>query len=78
MAVERTAAGARVEEGGVGVVGMDEWKWRSDGVEEFESFLEVAAGAEKANVVEKIDGFRIQGDAGRAEASKKPEKNIHE
>ena len=29
---ERTAAGARSEEGGVGVVGMDEWRWWSDGV----------------------------------------------
>uniref|UniRef100_F6HJI8 Uncharacterized protein n=1 Tax=Vitis vinifera TaxID=29760 RepID=F6HJI8_VITVI len=58
------------------------WKraawWWSDGVEEFESFLEVAAGAEKANVVEKIDGFRIQGHAGRAEASEETRKNIHE
>lgn len=75
---ERTAAGARVEESGVGVVGMDEWRWWGDGVEEFESFLEVVARAEKANVVEKIDGFRIQEDAGRAEASEETRKNIPE
>ena len=43
---ERTAAGASVEESGVGVVGMDERRWWGDGIEEFQSFLEVAERAE--------------------------------
>ena len=32
-------------------------KRHGDGIEEFQSVLEVAARAEKANVVEKIDGI---------------------
>lgn len=49
---ERAAAGALVEESSIGEVGVEEWRRGGDGVEEFESFLEVAARAEKANVIE--------------------------
>ena len=72
---ERTAASASVEESGVGVVGLDERRWWGDGIEQFQSFLELAERAEKANVVEKIDGVGIQGDGGGGEAPGETRKN---